>query len=139
MLRRQRRGDGGRRIADERDAFLRRDVLENDTKPRKVADDLPQVAVDKNLFAVEDIDIGIGHFAVERQHDAMFFHRRQRRIHVLHRRHTGIGMRRRARRVILDRVHEARFARFRDVGRRGPIGQIQRHQRFEPFTGGQRR
>ena len=66
MLRRNRRGDVGRRVLNERNAFGGRNVLEHDTQLRKIADDLRQMPVNKNPLAIEDIDVRIGHFAVQR-------------------------------------------------------------------------
>ena len=67
------------------------------------------------------------------------FHRLERREAALERGHAGVGIGGGAGRVILHRVHHAARLRQRDFRRRGVVGEIQRHQRFEARTGGQRR
>ena len=111
MLRRDRRGDARRRGGDESGGL--RVVMCSSTirKPGKVAHDLRQRALDENALAIEDVDVGIGDFAMQRQHDALLLHRLERGIDALERGDAGVGIRGRARGVVLDRVNEARSFR----------------------------
>ena len=73
------------------------------------------MALDEHALAVEHVDVRIGHLAVQRQHHAVAFHRGQRRIGIRERSDAGIRVRRRTRRVILDRVDDARRAFARAI------------------------
>ena len=52
-------------IGNELRGLARRDVLDDDAQPGKVADDLRELAIDEHALAIEHVDVRIGHFAVD--------------------------------------------------------------------------
>jgi hypothetical protein len=136
VLRRDRRRDVGRRSGDERSRLRGGDVLQHDLQCRKVAHDRAQQSLDEDALAIEDVDVRIGDFSVQRQHDTLLLHRRERGIDALERRDPRVRVRRRAGGVVLDRVNEARCLGARDFRSARVVGQVERHQRDETGTGG---
>ena len=56
-----------------------------------------RMPLDEDALAIEHVDVGIGDFAVQRQHEAVLLHRRERRLRPLDRRDAGVRVGRRAR------------------------------------------
>jgi hypothetical protein len=69
-----------------------------------------QMALDEHRLAIEHVDLGVDHFAVQQERHADFLHRRDRLVGLGELGDAGIGIGGRAGRVILHRVHEAAFA-----------------------------
>ena len=74
------RRDGARRGHDEIGRVLRGDMFEHDPERRKVLQHGHQHPLDEHGLAVEDVDLGIGHFAVDQQGHADLLHAVQHRI-----------------------------------------------------------
>ena len=68
-------------------------------------------AVDEHRLAIEDVDLGVGHLAVDQQRQARALHRLEHRVALAQVGHARVGIRRGARRVVLHRLHEARGLR----------------------------
>ena len=126
-----RRRNVGRRGRDELDGLARGDVFQHDFQFGKVTQQAGEMALDEHRFAVEHIDIGIDHFAMQQQWHPDFFHRRNGLVGLGQFGHAGIGIRRGAGRVILHRVHQAACARAADFIGLHVVGEIKRHQRLE--------
>ena len=138
MLRRDRRGHARADAAHELHAVPCRHVLEHDAQPREAPHEAGEHAIDEGGLAVEDVDVRVGHLAMHQQRQIMRLERRERGINLVDRGNARIGVRRRARRVILDGVHEPARLGASDLGGAGIVGQVQRHQRREARAGGQR-
>ena len=123
--------DAGSCAGDELHGLARRDVLEHDFQSRETFCDAYQHAVDEDAFAVEYVDLGIGHLTVNLEDQSAFLHGGQRRKDVLDVRDACIGMSRCARGIELGTDDDAAGARRENFLRRGRICQVQRHQRFE--------
>ena len=59
------------------------DVLENHLQGRESLDQTDQLLIDKGLFAIKNVHLGMSHFAMHQQRHAYVGHRFQRRINVL--------------------------------------------------------
>ena len=57
----------GARALDKGHAFRSRDMLQYHPESRQAFDERRKHAVDEDLFAIEDIDLGIGRFAMHQQ------------------------------------------------------------------------
>ena len=75
VLGRDGRGDLRPRSLDERHRLGGGDVLEDDLQAGQIADQRREDAVDEHGFAVEDVDVGIGHLAMDQQRHADRLHR----------------------------------------------------------------
>ncbi len=118
--------------------LLRRDVLEHDAQRRERRAQRDQLLVDEHPLAIEQVDGGIGDLAVHEQRHAARLHRFERRPAMTQVRHAGRRVRRRAGRVQLDAVDDARVLRAIDLAGRRLVGQVERHQRREGRPVGQR-
>ena len=121
------------------DRLLGRDVLEHDAQFGHAAAQRVEHPLDEHRLAVEDVDLGVGHLAVDQQRHA-------ERRHALQHRHDPVDIgdavrrvRRRVRRVELDRREHALLIAARDFVRIGAVGQVAGHQRREIGPVGQRR
>ncbi|CAM2144453.1 hypothetical protein PT2222_160049 [Paraburkholderia tropica] len=142
MVRRDRRAEqAGRGVigADVIDGVLRRDVLEHHLQAREVAAQRRHHAVDEDLLAIEQVDVGARHLTVHEQRHAHFLHRFERLRALADVGHARVRICGRARRIQLHAMHEtARLRAANFLGRR-VVGQVQRHQRLELQARGQRR
>ena len=57
-----------------------REVLEDDLQLRKVGAQRDQLLLDETGFAVEHVDLGVGHFAVHQQRQPAALQRLERRV-----------------------------------------------------------
>ena len=67
VLRRNRCGHGSGGCHNEINRLRRRDMFKNDLESRKTLHQSAQSAFDKHGLPVKDIDIMVGHFAVDQQ------------------------------------------------------------------------
>lgn len=125
------RADRPLRVAHVFGGVLGGDVLEHDLERRKIAAQRLHHGVDEDGFAIEDVDRGVGHFAVHQQGHADVLHRFERLGAAAQVGHAGIAVGGGAGRVELDAMHEAAGAGGADFLGRGVVGQVQRHQRLE--------
>ena len=131
MMRGDRRRQIEAAILDIADRLLGRDVLEHDAQFRQPAAQGVEHALDKHRLPVENIDFGIGHLAMDQEGHADRGHALQHRHHPIHVGDPVRGMRRRMRRVELDRGEHALLMAARHLGGIGRVGQIAGHQRRE--------
>ena len=82
MMRRDRRADIGAGRVDEIHRIGGRDVFEHHFERRKIPDHVAQDLVNEHRFAVEDVDMRVGHFAMHQQRHADALHRLQHRIDI---------------------------------------------------------
>ena len=59
---------------------FRRNMLKNDFKVGKGRNDRDEVLVDKNLFSIENIDLGISDFSMNEQRELVLLHRFKNRV-----------------------------------------------------------
>ena len=90
-----------------------------------------QHLVEEHRLAVEDVDLGIGHLAMDEQRHAGLLHRLQPAGDRVHRgdavRRIGGGVRR----IELGRDPDAFLLAAHELGRIGAVGQVAGHQRLE--------
>jgi hypothetical protein len=139
VLRRERAGDGAAAGGHELDAGTGGDMLEHELESREARDDAQQVALDERLLAVEDVDRGVRHLAVQLQHHAQLFHAFEHAEGALEVGHARVRVGGGAGRVVLHAADEAAGPGAVDLRRRGVVGEVERHQRLEAAAGGQGR
>jgi len=78
------RSDGGGHVGagplDERDHLARGDVFQYHLEARKTLDDALQMSLDEHRLAVEHVDLGIGHLAMQQQRQTGLLHGREHRV-----------------------------------------------------------
>ena len=123
---------------DEIGRFLRGDMLEHHLQTGEILQQRDHDPVDEHRLAVEDIDIGVGHLAMDQQRHADPLHPLQ------HARNLGkIGdamgrVGRGMRRIELHGGEDAALMPARDLVGIGAVGQIAGHQRLESRSRRQR-
>ena len=131
MMRRDRAAHAVGMRLDEGHAFAGGDVLQHDLQARMALQQRHQHLVEEHRLAVEDVDVGIGHLAVDQQRHAGLLHRLQAFRDAVHRgdamRGIGGGMRG----IELGRDPDALLLAARQLGRIGAVGQVAGHQRLE--------
>ena len=132
-------GDGGtdvgRSALHELHRIAGSDVLEHHFQGREALDHTAQVLADKDLLAVEYIDLTARYFAVYQQRQADFGHGFEHRENLVDAGHARIGVGSRAGRVELGRMHKTRGFGRAHIVRLGQIGEVQHHQRLETAAG----
>ena len=93
--------DRGRRCPHVVRRILGGDVLQHDFQRGKVANDRVQDPVDEHRFAVENVHVRVGDFAVDQQRQALRLHGFQHRMDFVDVGYAGIGIRGRAGRIEL--------------------------------------
>lgn len=127
--------DLGRSLLDELHGIGGSDVLEHHLEGREALDHSPHVFIDEDLLAIEDIDITMGHFAMDQQRQADFSHGFQDWEDLVDAGHARVRVGSGAGRVQLGGVHEATGLGFTDFVRLGAVGEVEHHQRFEAAAG----
>ena len=137
---------GGDRPRDPRapalhigDALGGRDMLEHDAQPRQAPAQGFEDAVDKDRLAVEDVDLGVGHLAMDAKRHARLGHARKHPLDARQIAHARGRIGRGARGIELDRLHDPRRMGRDDILGLRRLGQIERHERPEIRPRGQRR
>ena len=131
MLRRDRRGNIRPGTFDELHRFARGDVFEHHFQLGQVANQRGQGALDEHGLAVENIDMGVGHFAMDQQRHPDLRHAFQHAANVGNRGHPvgrpggGMGG------IELGGDEHPFGKAARHLVRIGGIGQVERHQRGE--------
>ena len=115
----------------------RRDMFHHHAQTWRGAPDRVEHPVDEGGFTVEDIDLGRGDLAMGAKRHADLGHLFQHRTHLVEIRHAGGGVRRRPRRVELDRARDAVAIGCGDVLGIGLFGEVEGHQRLERHAVGQ--
>ena len=90
-----------------------------------------QHLVEKHRLAVEDVDLRIGHLAMDQQRHAGLLHRLQAAGDLVHRGHAVRRIGGGVRRIELGRDPHALLLAARKLGRIGAVGQVAGHQRLE--------
>ena len=138
VLRRNRGANVRRGRGDEGGSLPRRDVLEHDLESGKVSDDAPEHLIDEHAFAIEYIDLGPCHLAVDKKRQRVPLHRVEHRIHAFERGDAGIRVGGRPGGVVFHADDEAASPRLLDLGDGGIFGQVEREQGCKTRPGGQR-
>ena len=115
--------------ADELHGVGSRHVLENDPEGREAVRQWRQRGVDKALFPVVDVHVGIGALTVYQQGQTQLAHACQCVVTALDARHSGVRMRGRTSGVEFDAVNDTGLTGFSHVLRARVIRQIEGHQR----------
>ena len=138
VLRRDGRGDARPRAGDELGGTRRRDVLEHHLEPRESLDQRRQQLVDEHRLAIEYVDLRARRLAVHQEGESDALHALEHGVGLCDVGDAGLRMRGRSRRIKLHAVHDcARTARSISVGR-GGVRQVQRHERLESASRGER-
>jgi len=128
-------GDGAahlrRRAFHEIDAFLRRQVLQDEAQAGEAGRPLGEVALYKHGLAVEDVDIGIDILAMHQERHADLFHPFQHRHDPAIVCDAGSRIRRRVGGIELDPGEHALVEAALNLVRIGIIGEVAGHQRLE--------
>ena len=136
VLRGNRRRHIRARLCHERRRLSRGDVFEHHSQAGQVADERRQNPFDKHRLAVKDIDMGVGHFAVDQQRHADRFHPFQHAADIGDIGHamggTGGGMGG----IELGGSENPFGMTTRDFIRCDRVGQVCGHQRGEARPGG---
>ena len=103
------------------------DVLHDDFELRITRAQWNQHAVNEYGFAVKNVNLGVGHFAMYQQRHTEFLHFIQCCVAVRQIGHARVGIGGCACGVEFDCFDQSFFMRGLDVLRRGAVGQIQRH------------
>ena len=90
-----------------------------------------QDLVQEHRLAVEDVDVGIGDFAMDQQGHAGLFHRLQAFRDAVHRGDAVRGIGGGVRGIEFGRDPDALFLAARQLGRIGAVGEVAGHQRLE--------
>ena len=98
-----------------------------------------QHALDEYRLAVEDVDVGVHHLAVDEERHADHLHASEDGVDAAHVRHPGVGMGGGARRIELHGGEDARSVTALDLVGVGRVGQVAGHQGLETGTVRQRR
>ena len=131
VLWRDRSRNIGARALDEAYRLHRGNVLEDHAQRRQPVDQRLQDPIDEHRFAVENVDVGCGHFAMDAQRHANFGHPFENAHDV---RNIGHAMRRigrRARGIELGRGQHAVGMPHREIVGIALVCQISGHQRCE--------
>ena len=136
------RGHGGGNVVacfqNQAGGFGGGDVFEHDFEIWHLCQNGFHHAPDKGGFAVEDVDFGVGYFAVNEEQDALFCHFFQNGDEFEQVGYAGIGIGRRACGVEFEGDDAGGFGFAHQLGR-GLVGQVKRHQRRKRAAFGQRR
>jgi hypothetical protein len=137
------RGDRRRDIRaggfDEGHRFLCRGVLEHDLEPLHLTQQRCEDALDEHRLAVEHVDRGVGHLAVDAEHHADVLHPLEHAADIGDVGHAAGRVGRRAGRIELGRGERAIGKAGGKIVRVGGVGQVAGHQRCEVRSFGQRR
>jgi hypothetical protein len=106
-------------------------VLEHQAQAREALHEGSERLLDEDALAVEHVDLRVGRLAVHEQRQVVLLHRLEHGPYALQPRHAGVGIRGRARRVVLEPVDEAAGFRAPDLVAPGGVGEIERHERLE--------
>ena len=135
-------GDGGRQPVgtrpDEVDGFPGGDVLEDDLQLGVALQQWREHPFDERRLPIEDVDPRVGNLAMYLQGQPHLGHGRERLIAVADIGDPEGGVGGGAGGVELHAMDDPAFPGAADFRRRGPIGQIKRHQRLEITALGQR-
>jgi len=110
--------------------LFRGDVLEHHLEFGEVAAQRDHLLVDEHGFAVEQVDVGRGHFTVHQQQQPGSLHGFQRLVRLADVGDASVAVGGGAGRVQLE-GHHTSILRARDLVGRQVVGQIQRHQGLE--------
>jgi len=128
-------GDGASHLRSrafhEIDAFLRRQVLQDEAQTGKSRRPRCEIPLDEHGLAVEDVDIGIDILAMHQERHADLFHPFQHRHDFAIVRDTGSRIGRRIGRIELHPGEHALVETVLDVIRVGIVGEVAGHQRLE--------
>ena len=105
----------------------------------KVLDPLRQIALDEDLFAVEHVDVRVGHLAVHQKRHVDFFHALEHAHDLVVIGDAGGRIGGGIRRIKLDAGEHAVAKAALDVVGIGVVGEIAGHQRLELRARRQRR
>ena len=129
------RGDCGRQVGrgggDVLGRVARGDVFQHHAQGREARAQRHQVAFDEHALAVEDVDRGVGHLAVQQQRQVVALHCFQHVADALQVAHPVLRIGGGAGRVVLHRKHRAAGLGPLDLLRRRGLGEVQRHQWLE--------
>ena len=106
-------------------------MLQHDLQAREIAHQGFQHALDEHRLAVEHVDIGIGHLAMDEERHAEFFHPRQHRAALGEVAHARGGVGGGVGGIELHRGKDAGFEAALDLVGAGVVGQVAGHQRRE--------
>ncbi len=124
-------GDGRRHPLRGRqhklDRLRRGDVLHHHLQMREATNHGDQMAFDEDSLAIEDIDLFIGHLAVDQQRHLQLGQRLEHRLEPIQAGDRQIRVGGGAGRIELDRHHARRMGGPDHLGR-GVVGQIEGHQ-----------
>ena len=136
----RRDGGGDRRAGalDEGDRLSRRDMFEDDLQRREIAGEGSERPLDKDGLAVENVDGGIGHLAVDEERHPDPLHRLQCRAQPGDVGHAVGGVGGGVGRIELGRHPNALGEAARDFLGIGIVREIAGHQRREAMAVGQR-
>ena len=112
------------------------DMFKHNFEARVATKQRQQHAINEHGFAIKNIHRRVGHFAMQQQRQAGFFHRRKHRFAAQQIGHARVRVRRRARRIIFHRMHEPTGFCTLDFVGAGIVGEVERHQRLELNPGG---
>ena len=135
MVRRDCRRDSQRSV-NELDGVLGRNVLEHDLQAGEVLHQLRENALDERRLAVEHVDVGICHFAVDAQHHPDPLHALEHRIDAADVGDSAGTVGGRASRIELGRNPHSSIEAACDFVRAGVIGEVAGHQRGEALACG---
>ncbi len=116
-------------------AASRVDVFQHHAQLRKALAQWLQDAVDEDLFAVEDVDVGMRDFAMHQQRHAGFAHGFQHAVDLVDGGHALRGVRGGTGRIQFDCDDLAAGLGLADFIRRSLVGEVQHHQRIKVAAG----
>ena len=128
VVRRDRRGDIRPGGLDEGHGIGGGDVLEHHLQGREIGDDPGQDAVDEHRLAVEDVDMGVRHLAMDQQRHADLLHDLENRIDPAEVGHAVAGVGRGIGRIEFAGGEDAGRKAAPDLVRVDVVGQVAGHQ-----------